>query len=80
MGIYFTLFYVFAVGAPIVAGILSTRVGTARTAFDLGALMLGLCFAGYWLFDRLSVRALASTKLQELQTTVASPSQHRSGS
>ena len=30
MGIHFTLFYAFVVAAPIVAGSLSTRLGTAR--------------------------------------------------
>jgi MFS family permease len=58
MGIHFTLFYVFVVAAPIVAGILSSRIGTAGTAFDLGAFMLALCFPAYWAFNRLSARAL----------------------
>ena len=35
-------------------------MGTARTAFDLGAFMLALCFPAYWAFDRLSARALAA--------------------
>lgn len=54
MGIHFTLFYAFVVAAPIVAGILSTRIGTAAAAFDFGAVMLGLCFPAYWLFNRLA--------------------------
>jgi len=57
MGLHFTLFYAFIVAAPIVAGILATRIGTAGTAFDLGAFMLALCFPAYWLFDRLAARA-----------------------
>ena len=57
MGIHFTLFYAFVVAAPIVAGFLSTRIGTAGAAFDLGALMLALCFPAYWAFDRLASRA-----------------------
>jgi MFS family permease len=57
MGIHFTLFYTFVVAAPIVAGILSTRNGTAGTAFDFGAFMLALCFPAYWAFDRLAARA-----------------------
>ena len=64
MGIHFTLFYSFVVAAPIVAGILSARIGTAGAAFDLGAFMLVLCFPAYWAFDRLAARAtlaLAST-------------------
>lgn len=57
MGIHFTLFYTFVVAAPIVAGILSARIGTAGAAFDLGAFMLVLCFPAYWAFDRLAARA-----------------------
>jgi MFS family permease len=57
MGIHFTLFYIFVVAAPIVAGILSARSGTAGAAFDLGAFMLVLCFPAYWAFDRLAARA-----------------------
>ena len=59
MGIHFTLFYAFVVAAPIVAGILSTRIGTAGAAFDLGAFMLALCFPAYWAFERLAARAAA---------------------
>ena len=57
MGIYFTLFYLFVVSAPIVAGILSSRIGTAAVAFDFGAFMLALCFPAYWAFKRLAARA-----------------------
>lgn len=57
MGIHFTLFYVFVVAAPIVAGVLSTRIGSAGAAFDFGAFMLALCFPAYWVFDRLAARA-----------------------
>ena len=59
MGIHFTMFYTFVVAAPIVAGILSARIGTAGAAFDLGAFMLVLCFPAYWAFDRLATRATA---------------------
>jgi MFS family permease len=59
MGIHFTLFYMFIVAAPIVAGILSARIGTAAAAFDLGVFMLVLCFPAYWAFDRLAARATA---------------------
>jgi len=57
MGIYFTLFYLFVVSAPIVAGSLSSRIGSAAAAFDLGALMLALCFPAYWVFNKLAARA-----------------------
>jgi MFS family permease len=53
MGIHFTLFYVLVVAAPIVAGVLSNRIGTAAAAFDFGAFMLALCFPVYWVFVRL---------------------------
>jgi MFS family permease len=57
MGIYFTLFYAIAVAAPIVAGIISTRIGTAKAAFDFGAVMLAVCLPMYWAFNRLAARA-----------------------
>lgn len=57
MGIYFTLFYLFVVSAPIVAGILSSRAGTAAVAFDFGAFMLAMCFPAYWIFNRLAAHA-----------------------
>ena len=47
MGIHFTLFYLFVVAAPIVAGVLSARIGTAGAAFDFGAFMLAFCFPAY---------------------------------
>lgn len=56
-GIHFTLFYVFVVAAPIVAGILSARIGTAGAAFDFGAFMLALCFPAYWVSNRFTPRA-----------------------
>jgi MFS family permease len=56
MGIHFTLFYAFVVAAPIVAGMLSTQIGTAAVAFDFGAFMLALCFPAYWIFNRLAPR------------------------
>lgn len=57
MAIYFTLFYAIIVAAPIVAGIISTRIGTARAAFDFGAVMLAVCVPTYWAFNRLAARA-----------------------
>ena len=57
MGIYFTLFYLFVVLGPIIAGILAGQAGTAAVAFDFGAFMLALCFPVYWVFNRLAVRA-----------------------
>jgi hypothetical protein len=43
--------------APIVAGILSSRAGTAAVAFDFGAVMLAACFPTYWAFTRVAARA-----------------------
>lgn len=57
MGIYFTLFYVLTVAAPFVAGIWASRSGSARAAFDLGAIMLALCLPAYWLFEWAAARA-----------------------
>jgi MFS family permease len=53
MGLYSTLFYVFIVAAPILAGMLASHLGTARATFDLGAVMLAACFPAYWIFRRL---------------------------
>jgi len=57
MGIHFTLFYLLVVLAPIIAGVLATRLGTAGAAFDFGAFLVALCFPMYWIFDRLAARA-----------------------
>jgi nitrate/nitrite transporter NarK len=54
MGIHFALFYAIVVAAPVIAGGLSSRLGTAGTAFDLGAFKLALCILAYWLFSRLA--------------------------
>lgn len=63
MGIYFTLFYAFAVTAPILAGSLSSRMGTAGAAFDFGAFMLVVCFPAYWVFNRFAARAAVAPAL-----------------
>jgi hypothetical protein len=63
MGIYFTLFYLFVVAAPVLAGSLSGRMGTAATAFDFGAFMLALCFPAYWAFNRFAARASFASAL-----------------
>lgn len=57
MGVFFTLFYLIVVLAPIAAGWLATRIGTAAAAFDLGAAFLLLCVPAYFVFDRLTLRA-----------------------
>lgn len=52
MGIYFTLFYVGVVFAPLVAGYFADRAGTADIAFYLGTVMLLACCAGLFAFRR----------------------------
>lgn len=52
MGIYFTLFYVGVVFAPLAAGLFADRAGTADVAFYLGAVMLMACCAGLFAFRR----------------------------
>jgi MFS family permease len=59
MGLYFTMFYVFIVGAPILAGILSVREGSSRAAFDLGVVMLIACIALVWLYEHFATRHAA---------------------
>jgi MFS family permease len=56
MGMFFSLFYVFVVLAPWVAGHLATAAGTARIAFDLGAIMLVACCALTLGFHKVAVR------------------------
>ncbi|HWV82136.1 MAG TPA: hypothetical protein VNZ50_11950 [Hyphomicrobiaceae bacterium] len=60
MGLYFTMFYVFIVGAPILAGILAVQVGTSPAAFDLGVAMLLACIALVWLYEHFATRHAAS--------------------
>jgi MFS family permease len=53
MGLYFSIFYAFAVGAPILAGWSAAQRGTSQVAFDLGAVMLVVCIALYRRFERI---------------------------
>ena len=57
MGMFFTLFYVFAVVAPWIAGHLANAVGTARITFDFGAVMLIACCVLALAFGRVTARA-----------------------
>lgn len=61
MGLFFSVFYLAGVVAPVVAGWIATDVGTSRATFDFGAAMLVLCCAANWLFSRLSERVKAET-------------------
>lgn len=56
MGLYFTMFYVCIVAAPIIAGQLAVITGTSQTAFDLGIAMLLACFGLLWLYERFARR------------------------
>lgn len=60
MGLYFTMFYVFIVGAPILAGVLAVQFGTSRAAFDLGVAMLLACIALVWLYEHFATRHAAT--------------------
>ncbi|BAT58869.1 major Facilitator Superfamily protein [Variibacter gotjawalensis] len=57
MGVFFTLFYAICVIAPIVAGVVSSRLGTAAAGFFLGAAMLVACLPCYWIFRQLAARS-----------------------
>ncbi len=57
MGLFFTLFYVFVVLAPWVAGHLANAAGTARVTFDFGALMLVACCVLALAFGRAAAKA-----------------------
>jgi len=73
MGLFFSVFYLAGVVAPVVAGWIATAVGTSRATFDFGAAMLMLCCAAYWLFSRLSERAKAETGMSLAITPRSSP-------
>ncbi len=56
MGVFFTLFYLIVVLAPIFAGWLASRTGSAAAAFDFGAALAALCVPAFLVFDRLALR------------------------
>lgn len=53
MGIFFTLFCVGVVFAPVIAGHLADRTGTAGAAFYLGAGLLVICVPALFAFRAL---------------------------
>ncbi len=57
MGVFFTLFYLATVLAPLLGGWLASLTGSARVTFDMGAVMLGLCCFGLLIFERLAAAA-----------------------
>ena len=56
MGVFFTLFYVGVVFAPILGGALSELSGTSQTAFYFGAALLVICCAMLVAFNRITGR------------------------
>ncbi len=56
MGIFFTIFYLASVLAPLIGGYLADVVGRASVTFDLGAMMLIVCCGALWLFEHLSTK------------------------
>ena len=58
MGLFFTLFYVAVMVAPIGAGLLAEAAGTAGVAFTLGGAMLLACLILLILFRRLEAQTV----------------------
>lgn len=54
MGIFFTMFYLSVVLAPLIGGHVADALGSARVTFDIGAGMLLACCAALWFFERLA--------------------------
>ena len=52
MEIFFTMFYISIVLAPLIGGHLADAFGTTRVTFDMGAGMLIACCVALWLFER----------------------------
>lgn len=59
MGVYFTLFYVGVMGAPMVAGLMAARAGSASVTFYFGAAMLAACVLALVAFNRVAARVSA---------------------
>lgn len=54
MGIYFALFYLVVIAAPIAAGALAALTRNSSVAFDFGAAMLTMCFLLFAVYRRLA--------------------------
>jgi MFS family permease len=59
MGLFFTLFNLIVVIAPLAAGSLAASIGSASVTFDTGAVMLALCCLCFFIFQRM-VKAIAA--------------------
>jgi MFS family permease len=53
MGVFYTLFYLAVVLGPWIGGYAATIAGNSRITFDLGAAMLLVCCAAFWVFQKL---------------------------
>lgn len=60
MGVFFTIFYAVMVFAPIVAGKLAARAGTAQAGYIIGAAFMALGLICFGLFLTLRARQFAS--------------------
>jgi MFS family permease len=58
MGLFFTLFYLIVVIAPLAAGSIAASIGSASVTFETGAVMLAVCCLCLFIFLRL-VKAIA---------------------
>ncbi|MGA7323327.1 MAG: MFS transporter [Rhodomicrobium sp.] len=54
MGLFFTLFYLIVVIAPLAAGSIAASFGSSSVAFDAGAVMLALCCLCLFIFQRMA--------------------------
>ncbi|MBV9754587.1 MAG: MFS transporter [Hyphomicrobiales bacterium] len=71
MGVFFTLFYVIAVVAPVLGGQAANVAGSVRVTFDLGALMLVSCCPVLWLFELLASGSLAAKRVPHIPRSKA---------
>lgn len=54
MGVFFTVFYVSVVSAPLLGGQLAGMAGSAEATFDMGAALLVMCCFALWFFERVA--------------------------
>jgi len=73
MGIFFTIFYLATVIAPLVGGWLADQTGSAGVTFDMGAAMLVICCFALLLFERLAktARSRPVARSEEIGTSPA---------
>ncbi|MGP0093186.1 MAG: CynX/NimT family MFS transporter [Xanthobacteraceae bacterium] len=64
MGVFYTLFYLAVVLGPWIGGYAASIIRSSRITFDLGAAMLLVCCAAFWVFRKLADHA---GKLKEIR-------------